>query len=275
MPVLQPIVNPSARTTRSARSDRSERPSERTASPEGPVCQLLLPLRARAIRVASTVFSTAVRRRFRLRLLERRVAKWLVPALRCLTLPLAVRRKRFLVPLWVFCFGMIGGTLYRGWSKTYRTHIIRCRADRERGTERKPCLAGEKRLQAPPKDRAAPGPRGGETAQTSTRRQRGRQDRRKRHTTTSPRFGWVASLASAYKTPTTLCSYGAAIWATGYTRCDAPVGWAALRLGRHLPVGQGPRSSPDGPLPCAPVLCRGIRPTREPCPCGPRTPEPG
>src|SRR5258706_14976141 len=35
-----------------------------------------------------------------------RLARWLVPAQRCLTLPVAVRRKRFLVPLWVFCLGM-------------------------------------------------------------------------------------------------------------------------------------------------------------------------
>ena len=47
-------------------------------------------------------------RRFRFRLWLIREAKWLVPALRCLTFPLAVRRKRFFVPLWVFILGMIG-----------------------------------------------------------------------------------------------------------------------------------------------------------------------
>jgi len=31
------------------------------------------------------------------------MAKWLVPALRCLTFPLAVSRNRFLVDLCVFC----------------------------------------------------------------------------------------------------------------------------------------------------------------------------
>ena len=45
-------------------------------------------------------------RRFRRRLLEMRNARWLVPALRCFTLPLAVRRNRFFVPLCVFIFGM-------------------------------------------------------------------------------------------------------------------------------------------------------------------------
>ena len=44
----------------------------------------------------------------RLRFCVLRAAKWLVPAERCLTLPLAVRRKRFLVPLCVFCLGMVG-----------------------------------------------------------------------------------------------------------------------------------------------------------------------
>jgi hypothetical protein len=35
-----------------------------------------------------------------------------VPAERCLTFPLAVRRNRFLVPLWVFCLGMAGGRYF-------------------------------------------------------------------------------------------------------------------------------------------------------------------
>ena len=42
-----------------------------------------------------------------LRLWLIRAAKWLVPAWRCFTLPLAVTRKRFLTPLWVFCLGMM------------------------------------------------------------------------------------------------------------------------------------------------------------------------
>ena len=52
------------------------------------------------------VSSTRVPRRFRLRLLLIRTAKWLVPAPRCFTLPFAVRRNRFLVPLCVFIFGI-------------------------------------------------------------------------------------------------------------------------------------------------------------------------
>lgn len=40
-----------------------------------------------------------VPRRFRLRLCDMRAAKWLVPDWRCLALPEAVSRNRFLVPL--------------------------------------------------------------------------------------------------------------------------------------------------------------------------------
>ena len=47
-----------------------------------------------------------VPRRLRLRFWLMRPAKWLVPAARCLALPLADRRKRFLVPLCVFCLGI-------------------------------------------------------------------------------------------------------------------------------------------------------------------------
>jgi hypothetical protein len=39
------------------------------------------------------------------------MAKWLVPHLRCLTLPVAVNRKRFLVDLCVFCLVMAKQTL--------------------------------------------------------------------------------------------------------------------------------------------------------------------
>ena len=42
-----------------------------------------------------------VPRRFRRRLLETACARWLVPLLRCMALPLAERRNRFLVPLCV------------------------------------------------------------------------------------------------------------------------------------------------------------------------------
>ena len=47
-------------------------------------------------------------RRLRFRLLDMRDAKWLVPAPRCMALPVADSLKRFLVPLWVFILGMIG-----------------------------------------------------------------------------------------------------------------------------------------------------------------------
>ena len=47
-----------------------------------------------------------VPRRFRLRFWLIRDARWLVPELRCLAFPVAVSRKRFLVPLCVFCLGI-------------------------------------------------------------------------------------------------------------------------------------------------------------------------
>jgi hypothetical protein len=47
------------------------------------------------------VSTEVVPRRFRRRLLETACAKWLVPLLRCIALPLAESRKRFLVPLCV------------------------------------------------------------------------------------------------------------------------------------------------------------------------------
>ena len=55
-----------------------------------------------------------VPRSCRLRFWLMRPARWLVPAERCLALPLAVKRNRFLVPLWVFCLGMVG------WSRAWR-----------------------------------------------------------------------------------------------------------------------------------------------------------
>ena len=48
----------------------------------------------------------AVPRRLRTRLLSMRQAKWLVPLCRCLTLPLAVTRKRLATPLWVLTLGI-------------------------------------------------------------------------------------------------------------------------------------------------------------------------
>lgn len=51
--------------------------------------------------------TTFVPRRFLLRLGLIPVAKWLVPACRCFALPVAVNRKRFFVPLCVFCFGIV------------------------------------------------------------------------------------------------------------------------------------------------------------------------
>ena len=53
------------------------------------------------------VWTVVVPRRLRRRLFDRPTAKWLVPAWRCLALPVAVSRNRFFVPLWVFCFGMV------------------------------------------------------------------------------------------------------------------------------------------------------------------------
>jgi hypothetical protein len=54
----------------------------------------------------NAVSRTRVPRRFRFRFWLMRTARWLVPAPRCLTLPLAVTRNRFLVPLCVFILGI-------------------------------------------------------------------------------------------------------------------------------------------------------------------------
>lgn len=50
--------------------------------------------------------STRVPRKFRFRFGDKRNARWLVPAPRCLALPVAVKRNRFLVALCVFILGM-------------------------------------------------------------------------------------------------------------------------------------------------------------------------
>ncbi len=59
--------------------------------------------------------TVVVPRRFRLRFFDIRVFKWLVPDWRCLALPLAVSRKRFLVDLCVFCFGIVAITYCDSW----------------------------------------------------------------------------------------------------------------------------------------------------------------
>lgn len=58
--------------------------------------------------------SEVVPRRFRRRFFDNPVAKWLVPALRCIALPVADKRKRFLVALCVFIFGLELGLLAIG-----------------------------------------------------------------------------------------------------------------------------------------------------------------
>lgn len=47
-------------------------------------------------------WTAVVPRRLRRRFLVKPVAKWLVPAWRCMALPVADKRKRFFVALWVF-----------------------------------------------------------------------------------------------------------------------------------------------------------------------------
>lgn len=76
-----------------------------TGSKRG-LTQELLPQRAFRSFFASTSSTVVVPRRFRFRFLLNRVARWLVPLWRCLTFPLLLRRKRFFVPLWVFCLGI-------------------------------------------------------------------------------------------------------------------------------------------------------------------------
>lgn len=66
----------------------------------------LLWLRAVVIRATMASPRTRVPRKLRERRGDMAVAKWLVPAPRCFTLPLAVRRNRLRVPLCVFCLGM-------------------------------------------------------------------------------------------------------------------------------------------------------------------------
>ncbi len=70
--------------------------------------------------VGSMQGSTAlVPRRLRRRLFESAWAKWLVPLLRCIALPVAERRNRFFVPLWVLILLFALPLLIRSaWSKS-------------------------------------------------------------------------------------------------------------------------------------------------------------
>lgn len=74
--------------------------SDHGIDPDGP-CQLLLPFSAAWIIGSMQGSVEVVPRRLRRRLFETAWARWLVPLLRCIALPLAESRKRFLVPLWV------------------------------------------------------------------------------------------------------------------------------------------------------------------------------
>jgi hypothetical protein len=65
-----------------------------------------LPQSSRATRFDSLFVVAEVPRSLRLRFDDIRLAKWLVPALRCIALPVADRRNRFFVPLCVFIFGI-------------------------------------------------------------------------------------------------------------------------------------------------------------------------
>lgn len=71
-----------------------------------PPAQLLCLFSASRIDASMHLSTVVVPRRFRFRFCDIRDCRWLVPAERCFALPEAVNRKRFLVPLWVFCFGM-------------------------------------------------------------------------------------------------------------------------------------------------------------------------
>jgi hypothetical protein len=91
-----------------------------------------------------------VPRRLRLRLFDMAVAKWLVPACRCLILPVAVNRNRFFVPLCVFCFGISlspYGMARQGGEWTRRTDSPDRPATREAIWEAAYCKATFARLQ--------------------------------------------------------------------------------------------------------------------------------
>ncbi len=76
--------------------------------------------------------TVVVPRNLRFRFCDIRAAKWLVPAWRCFALPLADKRNRFLVPLWVFCFGMEGFfPLARRW--VLQTGHSRCTSQDRKG----------------------------------------------------------------------------------------------------------------------------------------------
>ncbi len=91
----------------------------------------------------STLSVVTVPRRFRFRLWLIREAKWLVPAERCFTFPLAVSRKRFFVPLWVFILGMFGyhASYVVSWAAIHKPVIVTDLPDEKRGIEsEKPAL---------------------------------------------------------------------------------------------------------------------------------------
>jgi len=58
-------------------------------------------------RLASTADRTSVPRNWRRRFLDLRDAKWLVPALRCLTLPVPVILNLLAADFFVFCFDIL------------------------------------------------------------------------------------------------------------------------------------------------------------------------
>src|SRR5882757_2758041 len=91
--------------------------------------------------------STVVPRSVRIRFWLLRAAKWLVPAERCLILPLAERRNRFFVPLCVFCLGMaaIQTELVSQFIGNLRVYRFRSRAGREKHASQ--CRTPEKPIE--------------------------------------------------------------------------------------------------------------------------------
>lgn len=79
-----------------------------------------------------TLSTVVVPRKLRLRFCDMRACKWLVPEQRCLAFPLAVKRNRFFVPLWVFILGMISPELSKI-SKKCELGIVKPFAAGEKG----------------------------------------------------------------------------------------------------------------------------------------------
>ena len=65
---------------------------------------------ALTILLVSALATAVVPRSFRRCFLVIRYAKWLVPLCRCIAFPVAVTLKRFLIPLCVFCLGIVPST---------------------------------------------------------------------------------------------------------------------------------------------------------------------